>query len=1149
MEKVKRLLVDVSSVCWMSLLAGDDKENGYTVQHEGKEVKISSAAFGFECAINHLVASMNRFDIVPSDMILVVEGANSKSLRKSIYPLYKEGRDSRPPESYEEFNTLKAMLVEQLGAVGATAVQLDGVEGDDVLAYLAQNLDGERYIDSNDGDMAVLVGDGVHLWRRGELDENPYGPFEFKYITLYKALVGDSTDGYPGAKGFGPKAFLDLYCLFGEEGLDMMIDLIQTKKLKELQEDVGELKSLQKIVDAEAMVYTSWDCARLYPHKCNTMRKPLQWTAGMVKPITKETDERLKSWGGQVRLVHKTNYAAAVEFFKSKIEETPFFSIDIETSTPPESDDWLMTAKGKSDEDKDLGVDVFGSRLCGLAITFGANRQYTYYIPVNHVEVNTNEKSVLNVTSTQVLEVMDMIPFDIPHAIQNVGFELPILFEEWHELWDTGEWHGFIPNAWDTKIMASYVDENVSTGLKQRSESVLGYKQMTYQEVTTMTGEVGTLPAGGQWLSGVDTAEGAGTSTETRQYKMNELTAEHVLRYGADDTICTSALFNYYRLIMEIENTFRVFQAVEILPAYVTALAYVQGCKISLKRLKELEREDDIIYDEAKKTLDTFLIEKGWDGTICPEYTEITPAVIKEAFSIVMGEEFKTSVRTVSKLVTLLEEAGAHLMSKLIGDGDVAGLNKLVASRFTNEPDINFDSSKQMQKLLYHTLNLPVRIVNKLTPKEREEKKELAAAVSKFNKIWQGSKTVVMTDEEREIIKVKAATDDTAVDFALAFDATDERKKILNAMIDLKKVATRRKLYYKPYPLLTHWKDGMLHSSLNQSAAVTRRHTSGGPNLYQLPKKGEGLKVREVIVPHRKEGVVCSIDFVGQELRLMAGQSQDANMLACFIGDKLKDIHSMTASGAMAQKWGKCEVQRLADSLGMGSEGSEALYDLFTVLRKSKDVEVSKKAEDLRKDGKNVNFAAQFDAMAAKVSQMLIMSVEDAQAFLDAKYAAFPRVESWKDEVRAKLECDGFVTTMMGGRRHLAYAFTSGDKWEAERAGRQGPNFMIQGSAAEMIKLALARLWKSGILFSLDMIFIAPIYDEIVWSVAIDDSVESIKTVHECMTVDYADLGVPILGSVSLGKSFGEQIECGDAFDEDAIFRALAKVAKEPVAV
>src|SRR3990167_7961707 len=255
MEKVKRLLVDVSSVCWMSLLAGDDKENGYTVQHEGKEVKISSAAFGFECAINHLVASMNRFDIVPSDMILVVrsengytvqhegkevkissaafgfecainhlvasmnrfdivpsdmilvvEGANSKSLRKSIYPLYKEGRDSCPPESYEEFNTLKAMLVEQLGAVGATAVQLDGVEGDDVLAYLAQNLDGERYIDSNDGDMAVLVGDGVHLWRRGELDENPYGPFEFKYITLYKALVGDSTDGYPGAKGFGPKA-------------------------------------------------------------------------------------------------------------------------------------------------------------------------------------------------------------------------------------------------------------------------------------------------------------------------------------------------------------------------------------------------------------------------------------------------------------------------------------------------------------------------------------------------------------------------------------------------------------------------------------------------------------------------------------------------------------------------------------------------------------------------------------------------------------------------------------------------------------------------------------------------------------------------------------------------------------------------------
>jgi len=376
-------------------------------------------------------------------------------------------------------------------------------------------------------------------------------------------------------------------------------------------------------------------------------------------------------------------------------------------------------------------------------------------------------------------------------------------------------------------------------------------------------------------------------------------------------------------------------------------------------------------------------------------------------------------------------------------------------------------------------------------------------------------------------------------------DATEEQKIILNAMVTMKKTATRSKLYYKPYPNLLHWRDGRLHSSMNQSAAVTRRYTSSGPNLQQLAK-GKGARIREVIIPHRKDAVICSVDFGGQELRILAEESQDKNMLACYVGDKLRDMHSITAAGAMAQQWGEDETLELARLYGEDLGGEDANYDLFVRLHKSvEDRGLRKRADDLRKVAKGVNFSSAYGGMAPKLAQLLIIPLEDAQSFLDAKYAMFPRAKLWIDEVVAKTNKDGFATTMMGARRHLQSQILSDDKWIAEKAGRQAPNFLVQSSASEMTKLAIARLWKSGILHSLDMQFIAPIHDELVWSVSYEDALESIKVVHECMTAPYSTMQVPIMGSISLGPNFGDQRECGDWVIEENILAALKTVKEE----
>ena len=116
------------------------------------------------------------------------------------------------------------------------------------------------------------------------------------------------------------------------------------------------------------------------------------------------------------------------------------------------------------------------------------------------------------------------------------------------------------------------------------------------------------------------------------------------------------------------------------------------------------------------------------------------------------------------------------------------------------------------------------------------------------------------------------------------------------------------------------------------------------------------------------------------------------------------------------------------------------------------------------------------------------------------------------------------------------------NRYEASKAERQVGNFWIQGSAAEMTKLAMARMWQSGVFAGAtqyDAVFYAPIHDEVVFSVHRKDALEVIKIVHRCMTAQYANMQIPIVSSISLGPDFGKQTECGDYVNEDVINKAL----------
>ena len=1137
---MRRAIIDLRSVLWTGMKAGKDKDQGYKVMFEGKEVFINSADFGYDKALDHTLMVLDDLSIQPRDVILVDEGRNAKMMRTRMFEGYKAGRD-HAPEQLIEFNKAKEMYISALLNLGASMCWQENMEADDVIAYLAKNLKGERWIVSNDGDLAACIGDGAHLWQRGARDQNPFGPFDVKYIPVYKALVGDTSDKYLGAYKFGDVAFLKLLGEFGEEGLDAMKVLIERKKLLDLGEDVAELKELQRVIDNADMVYTSYALAKLYVNKVNGMRRPLQWRVGMVKPYAGE--DRLKAYHSQVRLIHAGNYVEARAWAAEQIRKSPYVTLDIETSTPPESDEWLAA------QDKEDGnyVNVFGSELTGLGMTFGANMQYTFYLTHEHLE----EPGVKNLTLAQVRDFVDMVPREKVTVVHNAQFELPVLFNEWGADWaDDPEYHGFLRNVRDTRIMSSYVDENRRAGLKGLSSEVLGYEQTSYDEVTTFTYAAGCRPDTGKEVRRDE--DGDGPLWIDVQHKMNELTAKHVLAYGADDCICTAALANHFTVVMELENTYDVFEEVETFPAYLTALGFIQGVDFSAQTMREMEIEDDETYEKSWAILRDYLIEMKWDGVVCPVFTDFEPASVKQAFEIVTGSVLDTRVRNRDKMAKVIEiwaedndHSTAAVLAVAVNDGDLDTVNKLVAANFKGEPNIDLASPKQMKALLYDHIGMPIHIINDVTDLEKQHNQPLFEAVRKFKK-WRASPdSVTINDDDLKLLRAKAKTDETAIAFALAFsrDAIDDRDvQALDAVKAMKKVMTRRSLFYKNYRNVRHWKDGKIHASMNQCAAVTRRYSSSGPNLQQLPKKGEAVKFRECLKPHHRDAVICSVDFAGQELRLAADRSQDPGMLSCYVGDNLKDPHSITASGAMKLKWGAQAVKELFGKYG--SPGDDE-YDLFLKLRSlGKSDHMGKKSDDLRKDSKNVNFTAQFGGQAPKISERLIMPLEDAQLFLQARSEMFPGVEVAAKRSEEDCMRTGYATTYMGARRHLAAGIMSNNSQEQQRAARQSWNMEIQGSAAEMAKLAMARLWKSDFLWKYDTRFIAPIHDELVTSISRKDLLKAVKIKHECMVAPYSTMKVPVLGSISIGPNFGEQHECGDWYIEERIASNLNDIFK-----
>ncbi|MBK9014334.1 MAG: DNA polymerase I [Saprospiraceae bacterium] len=289
--------------------------------------------------------------------------------------------------------------------------------------------------------------------------------------------------------------------------------------------------------------------------------------------------------------------------------------------------------------------------------------------------------------------------------------------------------------------------------------------------------------------------------------------------------------------------------------------------------------------------------------------------------------------------------------------------------------------------------------------------------------------------------------------------------------------------YVDALPLQVHPRTGRVHTSFNQALAATGRLASNNPNLQNIPiKTAEGRKVREAFIPRDADHFLLSADYSQIELRIIAEISGDEAMIEAFRLNQ--DIHRATA----ARVYG-------------------VPYDEVT--------------SDQRRNAKTVNFSIIYGAGATNVSQQLGIKRSEAKELIDTYFQQYNGLKRYMEDTVESARETGYVKTLLGRRRYLR-DIDSRNSLARSNAERVAINTPIQGTAADLIKVAMIHIHKALLDKKLDTKMILQVHDELVFDVPTGE-LETVKPIiYDLMTNAIPNLKVPILVEMGTGKNWLE---------------------------
>ncbi|MFC2124888.1 DNA polymerase I [Bacteroidota bacterium] len=308
------------------------------------------------------------------------------------------------------------------------------------------------------------------------------------------------------------------------------------------------------------------------------------------------------------------------------------------------------------------------------------------------------------------------------------------------------------------------------------------------------------------------------------------------------------------------------------------------------------------------------------------------------------------------------------------------------------------------------------------------------------------------------------------------------KHSIIQDIMDFREVQKLRSTYVDALPEMTSKKDGRIHTSYNQAVAATGRLSSTNPNLQNIPVRTEkGREIRKAFIPRNEDYILLAADYSQIELRIMADFAKDETMITAF--KEGKDIHSMTAS------------------------------KLFHIPVENVD-------NDMRRKAKTANFGIIYGISAFGLSQRLDIPRKEATDIIDSYFREFPSVKKYMDEVINEARENEYVETILGRRRYLR-DINSRNATQRGFAERNAINAPIQGSGADMIKVAMNNISDYILKKNLKSRMILQVHDELVFDVYKPELDNFIPIVVDLMK-NAITFDVPIDVDHGIGKNWLE---------------------------
>jgi len=306
--------------------------------------------------------------------------------------------------------------------------------------------------------------------------------------------------------------------------------------------------------------------------------------------------------------------------------------------------------------------------------------------------------------------------------------------------------------------------------------------------------------------------------------------------------------------------------------------------------------------------------------------------------------------------------------------------------------------------------------------------------------------------------------------------------KLPAMLVEYRQLTKLKNTYIDILPQLVDKKTGRLHTSFNQTATETGRLSSSNPNLQNIPIKTDiGKNIRRSIIASDNRSELLSCDYSQIELRILAHLSGDEDLTAAFKEDK--DIHRHCAS---------------------------LIYGL-----EEKEI-----TGQMRNTAKRVNFGIIYGLTSFGLSRDLDIPVAEAQQFIDAYFARYPKVKNYIQEQIKRAQKDGFVTTILGRRRYIP-EIKNKNQGIRQFAERQAINTPIQGSASDLIKLAMLQIHSKLCAAKLKSKMILQVHDELVFDCPESELKPVAELVKERME-NVMKLNVPIKVDIKKGKNWLE---------------------------